>query len=73
MGKSAGVQKNLANYSANHRRSSGIIFLSNLQKVIGMYIFQTHHLLENNNKNLKPERKRKIGGEERNIIFQQIK
>jgi len=33
MGKSSGVQKNLANCSANQRRSSGMIFLSYLQKV----------------------------------------
>jgi hypothetical protein len=50
MGKSSGVQKNLANYSATHRRSSGMIFLSNLKKYIGMFIFQEHHLLENNYK-----------------------
>jgi len=27
-----------------------MIFLSNLQKVVGKFIFQTQHLLENNNK-----------------------
>jgi hypothetical protein len=47
------VRKNLASYSANQRRSSGIIFLSDLQKVIGMLIFQTHHLLENKNWKIK--------------------
>jgi hypothetical protein len=46
----------------NYRRSSGIIFLSNLQKVIEMCIFQKHHLLENNSRN-DIEKKRKIEGE----------
>jgi len=72
MGKSSGVRKNLANYSANHRRSSGMIFLSNLQKVSASF-FSKHTIYWKNNKSLKPERKMKIGGEERNIIFQQIK
>jgi len=42
----------------NYRRSSGIIFLSNLQKVIEMCIFQKHHQLENNSQ-IETEKKKK--------------
>jgi hypothetical protein len=58
MGKLSGGQKNLANCSATSGRSSGIILLSNLQKVIEMFIFQTHHLLENKSK-IETEKKKK--------------
>jgi len=49
MGKLSGGQENLANCSATSGRSSGIILLSNLQKV-NVY-FPKHHLLENKFRN----------------------
>jgi len=68
MGKSSGVRKSLANYSAINGRLSGMIFLSNLQKGKSACLFSNNTIYWKIIIKLKTGKKGKIGRKERSIF-----